>query len=134
MEAMQKHDGETTMQMVGIPVRILCGLVGSVFGGFSVYGLVQLLLEGIDHWELVPVMLFTLLVAGGFLWIAAKGWRQLVIDPVASERFFELADPARPIPPGFTESTAESRARPAETAVRDGRVPVRREGPSSTSK
>jgi hypothetical protein len=112
MEAMQKHEGETTMQMVSEPVRILSGLVGSVIGGCGLYLLLTLLLDGVDRWKVLPAGLMAMLVGGGLLWIAAKGWRQLVIDPVASERFLELADPARPLPPPAPRFSSASADKP----------------------
>lgn len=43
-----------------------------------------------------------LLVAGGVAvasgWIALFGWNEVVVEPEASERFRELADPSRPLP------------------------------------
>lgn len=81
----RSRDGELMEQAVGLDVRLLCGAVA-------------VMLFGMAAWTgLRAALIFSpVLLALGAL--AVFGWRVAVVDPEASRRFHELADPARELP------------------------------------
>jgi hypothetical protein len=83
---------ELKAQQVGPAVRTLCGTVALalVAGGMA-------LATRAPEMAPVAILLFAA-IAAPFGWLAAFGVKVAVIDPVASERFLELADPSRPLP------------------------------------
>jgi len=82
--------GELRVQQVGAGVRVLCGVVAAAMLAFG--GYLMVIGHAPGRWLAIP---FFALIAAPFGAIAWRGWRSPVIDPVASERFRELADPAR---------------------------------------
>lgn len=84
-----RNDGELLVQQVGLPVRVLCGVVAAVI--FSVGILLSIVDDGPDRW---PSLVMLALMATPFGLLAAYGWRS-PIDPGPSKRFLELADPKR---------------------------------------
>jgi hypothetical protein len=80
------------VQQVGPAVRVLCGVVGALFAGG---GLVRA--AGGGSLGLAACLIFSV-VAAPFILLAGFGFRTPVVDPVASERFLELADPTKPLP------------------------------------
>ncbi|HET7229357.1 MAG TPA: hypothetical protein VFJ16_05110 [Longimicrobium sp.] len=99
---------ELKAQQVGPAVRTLCGTVA-----LALVAAGMALAARASEMAPVAILLFAL-IAAPFGWLAAFGVKVAVIDPVASERFLELADPSRPLP---------------ETApITHDPVPARREG------
>ena len=84
--------GELVHPQVSPPVRVLSGCL-SLFilwcATFAIRGAADVSF---------PFLLLTGSLAVGSGWIAVFGWNEVVVDPEASERFRELADPSRPLP------------------------------------
>jgi hypothetical protein len=102
-----RRDGELMVQAVGPAVRVLCGLVAAPMLVFAVSSRFR---GGVVGWLSAIVFIA---MASPFGALAAFGWHVPVIDPVASERFTELADPARALTADdFASGTPEREPRP----------------------
>jgi hypothetical protein len=94
----RSRDGELMEQAVGLDVRLLCGAVALMLFGMTLWtGLRATLI-----FSPIPLALGAL---------AVFGWRVAVVDPEASRRFHELADPVRELPADML-SKAPGRERP----------------------
>jgi hypothetical protein len=103
-----RSEGELLVQQVGLPVRVLCGVVAAAI--FSVGILLSIVDHGPGRWA-SAVTLTVMATPFGFL--AAYGWRAPIVDPAASKRFLELADPKRPLTPDdFVTGAAEREPQP----------------------
>ena len=79
--------GEPVVSQVSPPVRVLSGLLALVLGWAASLGV----------GEPGGLLVGFAALAAVFAAIALVGVHELVVDPPASERFHELADPARPL-------------------------------------
>ena len=112
MNEIRDRGGELRVQAVGLPVRVLCGIVAAAILVPTVF----VLLSGdADRWV---DALTILAVAVPFGALAAFGWRVPVIDPAASERFLELADPGRALTADdFAHPSREREPRPRSASA-----------------
>lgn len=80
---------ELVQPQVSPPIRVLSGCLSLFMLWAAAFAV---------RYEFVDL----LVVAGGVAlasgWIALFGWNEVVVEPVASERFKEMADPSRPLP------------------------------------
>ena len=81
--------GEPIVSLVSPPVRVLSGLLALFLGWGATLGVGE-------SGGLLVVLGFAAL-AVVFAAIALVGVHDLVVDPPATERFHELADPTRPL-------------------------------------